>query len=65
MDMNTITCTVQNTTHAPTMRVITRSIDRSNPNNIIITYNGISVVVNKRAWNMLSLNAPVERIVSM
>ena len=41
-----------------------RTINPQNPDEIIVYYNDIAIVVNKRAWNMLSVNAPIERIES-
>ena len=45
--------------------VLKRTINPSNPDEIIVYYNDIAIVVNKRAWNLLSINAPIERIESV
>ena len=41
-----------------------RTINPVNDNELFIIYNDYKIVVNKRAWNMLTINAPVERIES-
>lgn len=41
-----------------------RTVNPRNDNEIIVYYNDIAIVVNKRAWNMLSVSAPIERIES-
>lgn len=41
-----------------------RTVNPVNDNEIFIIYNDYKIVVNKRAWNMLTINAPVERIES-
>lgn len=42
-----------------------RTVNPRNDNEIIVYYNDIAIVVNKRAWNMLSVSAPIERIESV
>ena len=63
--MPTINLTVATATHAPNTSAIIRTINPSNTDEVLISYNGYILAVNKRAWNLLSLNAPVERIISM
>ena len=58
--MPTINLTVATATHAPNTSAIIRTINPSNTDEVLISYD-----VNKRALNLLSLNAPVERIISM
>lgn len=41
-----------------------RTVNPVNDNEIFIIYNDYKIVVNKRAWNMLTINAPIERIES-
>lgn len=42
-----------------------RTVNPLNNDEIIVYYDGIAIVVNKRQWNMLSINAPIERIESI
>ena len=63
--MPTINLTVATATHAPNTSAIIRTINPSNADEVLISYDGYILAVNKRAWNLLSLNAPVERIISM
>lgn len=63
--MPTINLTVATATHAPNTSAIIRTINPSNTDEVLISYDGYILAVNKRAWNLLSLNAPVERIISM
>lgn len=63
--MPTINLTVATATHAPNTSAIIRTVNPTNPEEILISYNGYIMAVNKRAWNLLTLNAPVERIISM
>lgn len=44
--------------------VLKRTVNPQNSDEIIVYYNDIAMVVSKRAWNMLSINAPIERIES-
>ena len=55
--VSTITGAVKSTT-------LKRTVNPRNDNEVIVYYNDIAIVVNKRAWNMLSINAPIERIES-
>ena len=55
--VSTITGAVKPTT-------LKRTVNPCNDNEVIVYYNDIAIVVNKRAWNMLSINAPIERIES-
>lgn len=55
--VSTITGAVKSTT-------LKRIVNPRNDNEVIVYYNDIAIVVNKRAWNMLSINAPIERIES-
>lgn len=41
---------------------ITRFINPNNTNELIINYEGFALVINKRAWTMLSTSAPVKHI---
>lgn len=45
--------------------VLKRTVNPNNSNEIIVYYNDIAMVVSKRAWNMLTINAPIERIESV
>lgn len=45
--------------------VLKRTVNPNNSNEIIVYYNDIAMVVSKRAWNLLSINAPIERIESV
>lgn len=63
--MPSIDFTVNTVTHAPNTQSIIRTINPANPEEVLISHNGYIVAVNLRAWNMLSINAPVERIISM
>lgn len=45
--------------------VLKRTVNPQNSDEIIVYYNDIAMVVSKRAWNMLSINAPIERIESV
>lgn len=72
--MNTISnTTTMSTTTAPTIKSITgehctlqlaRFINPLNENEVIIHYKDFALVVNKRLWNLLSVNAKVQRIES-
>lgn len=55
--VSTITGAVKST-------ALKRTVNPQNSDEVIIYYNDIAIVVNKRAWNMLSVNAPIERIES-
>ena len=65
ISMPTISLTVNNITHAKNSTTIVRTVNPTNPEEVLISHNGYVVAVNLRAWNMLSINAPVERIISM
>lgn len=65
ISMPAINLTVATATHAPNTSTIIRTVNPSNTDEILISHNGYVLAVNKRAWNLLSLNAPVERIISM
>lgn len=45
--------------------VLKRTVNPNNSNEIIVYYNDIAMVVSKRAWNLLTINAPIERIESV
>lgn len=45
--------------------VLKRTVNPQNSDEIIVYYNDIAMVVSKRAWNMLTINAPIERIESV
>lgn len=62
--MPSISLTVATATHAPNTSTLIRTVNPSNPDEILISYDGYILAVNKRAWNMLSLNAPITRILS-
>lgn len=55
--VSTITGAVKST-------ALKRTVNPRNDNEIIVYYDDIAIVVDKRAWNMLSVNAPIERIES-
>ena len=67
--MNTMktkpTITVRDLTEANTTMQYAHFTDPTNPDKVIIDYNGMAVVVSKRLWNMLSLGAPIEAIMPM
>lgn len=56
--------TVSTITGAEKSTSLKRTVNPSNDNELFIIYNDYKIVVNKRAWNMLTINAPVERIES-
>lgn len=56
--------TIYNITGATKSTALKRTVNPANNEELIISYGNISFVVSKRAWNMLSINAPVKRIVS-
>lgn len=45
--------------------MLKRTVNPQNSDEIIVYYNDIAMVVSKRAWNMLTINAPIERIESV
>lgn len=64
--MSTITtATVASVTGATTTKTLSRSINPDNADELIIAYGNIGIVVNRRAWTMLSINAPVKDFVSI
>lgn len=56
--------TVSTITGAEKSINLKRTVNPSNPDEVIVYYGDIAIVVSKRAWNMLSVNAPIERIES-
>ena len=56
--------TVSTITGAVKSTALKRTVNPQNSDEVIIYYNDVAIVVNKRAWNMLSVNAPIERIES-
>lgn len=54
--------TVKSLTHVEKSTDLRRTLNPSNPNEMLILADGFKIVVNKRAWLMLSINAPVERV---
>ena len=58
------TATVSFITGAEKSTALKRTVNPQNSDEVIVYYNDIAIVVNKRAWNMLSINAPIERIES-
>ena len=56
--------TVSTITGAEKSTSLKRTVNPSNDNELFIIYNDYKIVVNKRAWNMLTINAPIERIES-
>ena len=56
--------TVSTITGAVKSTALKRTINPHNDNEVIVYYDDIAIVVNKRAWNMLSVSAPIERIES-
>ena len=56
--------TVATLTGAEKSTSLKRTVNPSNNNELFIIYNDYKIVVNKRAWNMLTINAPIERIES-
>ena len=63
--MSTTTATVASVTGATNTRALSRSINPDNADEVIIAYGNIGIVVNKKAWTMLSINAPVKNFVSI
>ena len=72
--MNTISnTTTMSTTTVPTVKSITgeqctlhlaRFINPNNEDEVIVHYKDFALVVNKRLWNLLSVNAKVQKIES-
>ena len=56
--------TVATLTGAEKSTSLKRTVNPRNDNELFIIYNDYKIVVNKRAWNMLTINAPIERIES-
>ena len=56
--------TVSTITGTEKSTALKRTVNPSNPDEVIVYYGDIAIVVNKRTWNMLSINAPIERIES-
>lgn len=56
--------TVSTITGTEKSTALKRTINPQNPDEVIVYYDDIAIVVNKRAWNLLSINAPIERIES-
>ena len=54
--------TVKSLTHIEKSTQLKRTINPSNPNEMLILVDGFAFVVNKRAWTLLTINAPVERV---
>ena len=66
--MSTITATtatVASVTGATNTRALSRSVNPDNADEVIIAYGSIGIVVNRRAWTLLSINAPVKDFVSI
>lgn len=64
--MNTTSLsTIRNITGAKTTMSFAHFINPNNPDEVIVDFNNIALVVSKRAWNMVSLDAVVERAEDM
>lgn len=57
--------TVRNITGAKTTMSFAHFINPSNTDEVIIDFNGIALVVSKKAWNMISLDATIDRVEDM
>ena len=57
--------TISTITGAVKSTALKRTVNPTNDAELFIIYNDYKIVVNKRAWNMLTINAPIERIESV